>query len=291
MAADRLYDGVIEIYDFAATQRVHAQVDEFHAPDGAPFYSVDVADVDADGQLEVVGGVGRAHTGSIGTFVYVYSYLTGAEEWHTFALTTGWVPISGLAVLTAGGGVADIVAMADGESLNFFSGTGQVQAIVNGQFSFLGPDASASVRSFLTGGDDGAVRQYQRQGPELSGGLDPRSWHRERRRSELPARGRDGGGVGRPADPVSAERDAPAAWNSEDYGVRGVSRGRQRRTRRPFVGGRYAVVSLAPWRTLLDVQPPIGPLPGGTLLTAFGTSFDPAAQLFVGGRRPWEPGA
>jgi hypothetical protein len=54
--------------------------------------------------------------------------------------------------------------------------------------------------------------------------------------------------------------------------------------RRPFVGARYGIVSLAPWRTLIDVQPPWGPSNGGTLLTAHGTLFDPGAQLFVGGR-------
>jgi hypothetical protein len=54
--------------------------------------------------------------------------------------------------------------------------------------------------------------------------------------------------------------------------------------RRPFVGGAYGMLSLAPWRTLLDVRPPQGPPGGGTLLTVDGTAFAPAAQLFVGGK-------
>jgi hypothetical protein len=53
--------------------------------------------------------------------------------------------------------------------------------------------------------------------------------------------------------------------------------------RRPFVAGRYGIFSLAPWLTLIDVQPPTGPATGGTVITATGTAFDPAAELFVGG--------
>jgi hypothetical protein len=281
VAGDRLYDGVIEIYDFAPTNTFTLRWTNATRPSGAPFYSVDVADVDADGVLEVVGGVGKAHTGSIGTFVYVYSFATGAEEWHTFALTTGWLPIDGLAVLTAGGGVADIVAMVGGETLNFFTGTGAVQAIVPGTFRFLGPDPAAPGRFFLTGDAGGAVRQYQKVGSAYNV-----AWSRTL------------GGV---IDGVSVvdgakmavtssgrltlypTRDAPAAWTSEDYGVRGTAVVASGGARRPFVGGSYGVVSLAPWRTLLDVQPPSGPS-SGTPITAVGTSFDPAAQLFVGGK-------
>lgn len=34
----------------------------------------------------------------------------------------------------------------------------------------------------------------------------------------------------------------------------------------------------------MDVQPRSGPFAGGTSLTASGTAFDPAAQLYVGGK-------
>ena len=63
--------------------------------------------------------------------------------------------------------LAVVVAMVDGESLTFFRG-GQVQSILNGPYSFLGPDAPGAVRSFLVGQDDGIVRQHQWQGTGYS---------------------------------------------------------------------------------------------------------------------------
>ena len=77
-------------------------------------------------------------------------------------------------------------------------------------------------------------------------------------------------------------RDAPLGWLSEDYGVRGSVTVGDGANRRPFAGGAYALLSLAPWRTLLDVEPSRGWT--GTAITVAGTAFDPAAQLFVGGK-------
>jgi hypothetical protein len=284
VAADRLYDGVIEIYDFSgATNTFTLKWTNTVRPSGAPFYTVEVADVDADGQLEVVGGVGKAHTGQQGTYVYVYSYPGGGEEWHTFTLTTSWVAINGLAVLTQGGGVADIVAMVDGESLNVFNGLGQPQAIVNGAFHFLGPDAPSASRSFLLGTGFGELRQYQKQGPGY--GV---TWSRAL--GPLPIDGASmlpGGELavasgGRLA--LYPQRDAVLAWQSEDYGVQGRTQVGNGANRRPFVGGAYALVSLAPWRTLGSVQPPEGPALGGTVITITGAAFAPGAQVFVGGK-------
>jgi hypothetical protein len=281
VAADRLYDGVIEIYDFTAAGAFTVAWTNATRPSGSPFFTVDVADVDADGVLEVVGSVGRAHTGSPGTFLYVYSLATGAEEWHSFALTTGWLPADGLAVLTGGGGVADIVVMVGGETLNIFSGTGTPQAIIPGPFRYLAPMASATPRQFVIGGDGGDIRVYERQGSGYGVG-----WSRV---------------LGGPAvtgvtwyDAISGmavasggrltlfpQRDGPPAWTSEDYGLRGPVVLGAGPNRRPFAGGRYAMVSLAPWRTLFDVTPAQGR--SGTFLTATGASFAPGAELYVGG--------
>jgi hypothetical protein len=80
------------------------------------------------------------------------------------------------------------------------------------------------------------------------------------------------------------DRTAPAAWQSEDYGVRGSVVLGGGVAYRPFAGGTYALVSLAPWRTLADVQPRSGPFAGGTQIAATGTAFDPGALLYVGGK-------
>jgi hypothetical protein len=276
IAADDLYDGVIEIYDFAPSGLFTRIWTNTVQPDNTSFYQVDVADVDADGALEVIGTTTR--------YLYVYSLTTGLEEWHSFALGNFWPPVDGLAVLTSGGGVADIVAMVGGETLNFFDGTGQIQAIVPGTFRYLGSDASATGRGFLTGDDDGAVRRYEKQASSYVV-----SWTRDFGTAAID------GVTSLPAGQLALtssgrltlypQRDAPAPlWTSEDYGIKGSTMVGAGATQRPFVAGDYGVFSLAPWRTLLGVSPPAGPFQGGTLLTATGTAFDPASRMFVGGQ-------
>lgn len=284
VAADRLYDGVIEIYDFVrATGSFALKWTNPVRPSGAAFRTADVADIDADGALEVVGGVGASHTGSQGTFIYAYDLATGVQEWRTFHLGGYWTGVTGLVILTSGGGVADIVGVVDGESLNIFDGTGQVQAITGGPFSYLGPNATSPGRSFLLGREDGTVLQYDRDGSTYSA-----TWSRGLAATPIDGVGTLPGGRmaalfdGRLS--LYPSRDDPPAWVSEDYGVRGhvqLSNGAQYR---PFAGGRYGLVSLAPWRQLLDVQPREGLSRGGTLIAVEGTAFDPGAAVYVGGK-------
>jgi hypothetical protein len=154
--------------------------------------------------------------------------------------------------------VADIVAMVDGESLNFFNGLGQPQSIVNGPFQFLGPDAPSASRSFLLGTALGELRQYQKQATSYSV-----AWSRTF--GALPV---DGAAL-LPAGQLAVaqggrlwlyvQRDDVLAWQSEDYGVGGGAMVSPPANRRPLVGGSYAMVSLAPWRTPLSVQPPAPP--------------------------------
>jgi hypothetical protein len=138
-------------------------------------------------------------------------------------------------------------------------------------------------RSFLAGTDAGEVRQYQRRGHAYNV-----TWSRG-----LGGPAVDGVGMlstgemavacdGRLA--LYSERDAPERWRSEDYGVQGAVTVGIGPNCSPLAGGSYALVSLAPWTTLMDVRPRSGPSYGGTLLTVSGTSFDPAAQLYVGAR-------
>jgi hypothetical protein len=89
IAACTTYDGLVEIYDFAANGTFTEIWDNNTLPSGSVFRCVEAADVDGDGQLEILAGVAGAHTGSPGIFVYVYDYATGAEEGHTLHLGGG----------------------------------------------------------------------------------------------------------------------------------------------------------------------------------------------------------
>lgn len=57
-------------------------------------YSVDIADVDNDGQTEIIAGGGRAHTGAPGTYVYAINGSTGKVEWKSINLGDTWSAIN-----------------------------------------------------------------------------------------------------------------------------------------------------------------------------------------------------
>ncbi|HEY3242945.1 MAG TPA: VCBS repeat-containing protein, partial [Phycisphaerae bacterium] len=68
----RCYDGL-----------THIQQWQKSLPAGLTYYSMEVADVDADGQLDVVAGVGRENAAAPDARFYVYNAQSGVEEWNS----------------------------------------------------------------------------------------------------------------------------------------------------------------------------------------------------------------
>jgi hypothetical protein len=66
VAADKLYDGVIEIYSFNSSNAFTLKWSNTTQPDGSPFNFVDVGDLNGDGTPEIIAGNTVAHTGSEG---------------------------------------------------------------------------------------------------------------------------------------------------------------------------------------------------------------------------------
>ena len=127
VAADRLYDGVIEIYDFDVSGTFNLNWINSTQPDGAPFYSAAAGDIDGDGYLEIVAGSGRAHTGAAGVFIYVYDYNTGDEEWHSLQMGDYWDEITGLALGDVDqDGSDEIIGMVDSGDVYIFDGPSKV---------------------------------------------------------------------------------------------------------------------------------------------------------------------
>jgi hypothetical protein len=95
VSTSRTYTGYIKAYDgITHKEQWEAQV----VSSGQGFVSMDVADVDSDGTLEVVAAVDKAHTGSPGEYLYVFNGATGAEEWRSVSLGSGWPTLSLLRV-------------------------------------------------------------------------------------------------------------------------------------------------------------------------------------------------
>ena len=161
VAADRLYDGVIEIYGFDSSNNVTLKWTNTTRPSGAPFYSVDAADVDGDGEIEIVGGVGQAHSGAQGIFIYVYSYNTGNEEWHS--LHMGWGPITALGLADVNhDGTTEIIGMVRGNDVYIFDGTSkQLESILFGPFTAMNVQAVGGVLSIVLGNSSGDLIMYR----------------------------------------------------------------------------------------------------------------------------------
>ncbi len=170
VATDDPYDGLVEIYDFDGRDNGLSRAwTNATQPDGAPFYSVEIADVDLDGTLEVVAGGGREHTGADGVFLYVYDLATGEEDWHSFQLGEYWSAVTGVAVLAYGDGHPDLVAMVDSGAIYVFDGvTREALQVLFGSFTSLEPGHRAP-RSFLAGDASGAVTRFEKQLDGYSG--------------------------------------------------------------------------------------------------------------------------
>ncbi|MEM1229437.1 MAG: thrombospondin type 3 repeat-containing protein [Pseudomonadota bacterium] len=129
VATDRLYDG--RIYILNGTTGVREQVIELDG--GSPVHALALADMDLDGDLDIVAGGGVEHTGSDGTAIYILDGRTGALLWRSVALGAFWNETTSLEVRDLNrDGYADILAVAggiyriDGQARTITANTDQV---------------------------------------------------------------------------------------------------------------------------------------------------------------------
>jgi len=170
VATGHYKQGLVAIYDFHGSSGSFTSAwTNATLPQEAPFHSVEVADVDLDGALEVVAGGGRADSGADGVFLYVYDLATGEEDWHSFQLGDYWSKVTEVAVLADGGGHPNILAMVDSGSIYVFDGvTREPLQILVGSFTSL-ELGRGTPRSFLAGDDSGTVTRFEKQLDGYSG--------------------------------------------------------------------------------------------------------------------------
>ncbi|HKY03169.1 MAG TPA: VCBS repeat-containing protein, partial [Burkholderiales bacterium] len=135
-------------------------------PSGSPFYSVDVADIDGDGNLEVLAGGGREHTGADGVFIYAYDVATRSEEWHTLQLGSTWSAVTDLAVAdTDADGDLDFVGIVEGGNAYVFNGpTHQLSAIVTVEAASLATRGTGADLKLMIGDTAGRMTLHRFDG-------------------------------------------------------------------------------------------------------------------------------
>lgn len=103
VGSDYLYDGRIYRLD-GATGALSEQV--LVLEEGSPVLEIVLADIDGDGELEIIAGAGVAHSGSSGARVHIIDGMTFTLERSLPRLAAGFGDISALEVTASGSRIA-----------------------------------------------------------------------------------------------------------------------------------------------------------------------------------------
>lgn len=163
LAGCTTYDGLIEIYDYAADGTFTMIWDNNVLPWSSTFYSVAAGDIDNDGTLEIIGGSGAATTGSAGNFVYVYDFETGDEEWHSLQMGSFWDEVSELQVGDFDGdGQTEIAGMVEGGSVYIYAADSTLEAILSDDCTFMrsGPAVGSHGQPLMLSKSNGEMDAY-----------------------------------------------------------------------------------------------------------------------------------
>jgi hypothetical protein len=162
IATDWLYDGLIEAYRYDGASSFQRVWTNSTRPSGAPFHSVEVVDVDGDGRLDILAGVGYAHSGQQGSYVYAYDGLTGAQKWRTQQHLGGTINSLVLGDFD-GNGVLDFAAGVQGRSVYMFNlPTHGLDAIITVPSATLALMPAAPIPRLIVGQTNGwaSVRAF-----------------------------------------------------------------------------------------------------------------------------------
>lgn len=277
LGSDYLYNGLVQIFDFDGTTNTFSQSWSSPTPStSSPIYSVETADVDGDGNLEVIAG----GSGSSG-MVYIYDLATGSPEWNTFVLGG---TVRDVAVESAGAGNPDLLAIVEDGALYAFDGvTHAALQITPGQFTVMRANPDPSNRSVFLGDANGNVYRYDR-GPtqyEL-GAAYPLGLARIDGVTLLPG-GAALVGSGGQLSYYTSLSGGPA-WTSADFGApvgRYACLG-QGAHARYFATSALAVLEVAPGAAVGSFSPSSGPATGGTTVIFSGINIQVGAELFFG---------
>lgn len=105
------YDGYISCVDGLT----HVEQFRTASQNGEATHTLAIADVDNDGQLEIVTSTKKEHTGATGTYIYVFNASTGALEWKSTTFGAAWGQLDFLRVANVDADANPEIICADNE--------------------------------------------------------------------------------------------------------------------------------------------------------------------------------
>ena len=120
IGTDSIYDGVIVVYRFDSNNTFTSIWTNSTLPQGSPIKFVEVADLDNNGTLKIIGGNYDAFGN--GVYVYAYDYPSGVQSWQSVNLANS-NSVAGLMVQDLdGNGSKEISALTDSGDLYTWDG-------------------------------------------------------------------------------------------------------------------------------------------------------------------------
>ncbi|NJL29469.1 MAG: hypothetical protein HC897_17075 [Thermoanaerobaculia bacterium] len=153
------YSGKIFCYDGLT----HAEQWQTTLASGLSFRSLAFADLDGDGGLELIAGVGQEHTGAPGLYVYAYEAATGFLRWRTPDLgLSGFPSLSLVRVAQVDGDSAlEVLVAAYGDRLRIFDGASGALQLTTGDLGItaleVATDDLGGNAEVMVGTQDGAI--------------------------------------------------------------------------------------------------------------------------------------
>ena len=162
LATDIDGDGAIGIYGIDNSDVIYLKWINSIRPDDAAFYSVEAGDIDNDGDIEIIAGAGREYD-SGGTYIYVYDYKTGEEEWRSLHMGNNWDKVVSIELEDMDkDGIKEIIGMVESGSVYIFDGESkQLEAVLLGEHTALKVIEWKNAPMILLGDTNGDISAYR----------------------------------------------------------------------------------------------------------------------------------